>query len=97
MFLAKIVGNVWATQKAEGLVGKKMMLVAKLNGNPPSSSKDHLMAICDKIDAGIGDTVLVMDEGGSARDILEDKTAPIRTIIVGVVDTIQLGSDIYNK
>ena len=43
----------------------------------------------DTVQAGVGDIVLVMDEGNSARTVLENTTAPIRSIIVGIVDEIQ--------
>ena len=89
MFLAHVTGTVWATQKSSALVGKRMLLVTKLAGNPPIPEGDAIMAVSDKIDAGIGDCVLVLDEGGSARSILGMGEAPIRTIIVGIVDHIE--------
>jgi len=48
-----------------------------------------VLAVCDRIDAGIGDLVLVLDEGGSARVILGNPDAPVRTLIVGVVDAVE--------
>ena len=40
----------------------------------------------DLVDAGVGDTVLVLDEGTSARQLLEVDTGPIRAVVVGIVD-----------
>ncbi|MBN1550080.1 EutN/CcmL family microcompartment protein [bacterium] len=92
MFIGKVIGRVWATQKTPSLTGKRLLLVNRLNGSPPSETSDITLAVCDKIDAGIGDTVLVMDEGGSARSILNLKNAPIRTVIVAICDSVSIGN-----
>ena len=88
MIIAKVVGRTWATQKSPGLIGKKLLLIQTISGNPPKPSGEILMAVADQIDAGMGDTVLAMDEGGSARSILNDNTVPVRLIIVGIMDTM---------
>ena len=44
----------------------------------------------DTVQAGVGDTVLVIDEGNSSRLIMNNSTAPVRTMIVGIVDAIEL-------
>ena len=47
--------------------------------------------ICvDVVQAGVGDRVLVLDEGNGARQILGRKVAPVRAVIVGVVDAVDL-------
>ncbi len=95
MFPARVIGNMWATQKSQGLNGKKLLIVEALDGSPPRPNGEQLMAVADKIDAGIGDTVLVLDEGGSARSILGDSTAPVRALIVAVIDQIKIYDSIY--
>ena len=40
------------------------------------------------VDAGIGDRVLLIDEGNSARQILGDPAAPVRTLVAGIIDEI---------
>lgn len=86
MILARVVGNVVATQKNKDLVGKKLMLVLPIDtqGYPAG---DEQLAV-DAVGAGIGDLVVVMAEGGSARQILKEKNplAPIDLIIAGIVD-----------
>lgn len=48
--------------------------------------------ICvDVVDAGVGDTVLILDEGNSARQILGVDTGEIRAVVVGIVDEIDVG------
>jgi len=44
------------------------------------------------VGAGAGETVLIIDEGNSARQIIGDKTAPLRSIIVGIVDETMIQS-----
>jgi len=53
-----------------------------------TATGNYLIAV-DSVGAGAGETVLIIDEGNSARQIIGDKTAPLRSIIVGVVDQIQ--------
>jgi len=55
--------------------------------------EDVMLAVDKSIDAGIGNIVLVMDEGNSARQILNNKSAPIRTIICAVVDSVKKGAE----
>ncbi len=50
---------------------------------------DYLIAV-DQVGAGAGETVLVIDEGNSARSIVKDDMAPLRSIIVGIVDDVQI-------
>ena len=86
MLLAKVVGNVVATQKNKDLVGHKLMVVQPIDtiGLPAGA---ELVAI-DAVGAGIGDLVVVLAEGGSARQILKvtNPLAPIDLIIAGIVD-----------
>ena len=87
MTLGRVVGTITATAKHEALVSQKLLMVRPLDavGNPRGTS---LVAL-DMAQAGVGDTVLVLDEGNSARMIMGgDRTAPVRTVIVGIVDTV---------
>jgi len=93
MFTAKVVGTVWATQKSPGLKGFKLLLVQNMNSITGELSGMPQMAVCDKIDAGMGDVVLIMDEGGSARAILERDNIPVRTLVVGIVDQISIHNE----
>ncbi|MCX7716237.1 MAG: EutN/CcmL family microcompartment protein, partial [Endomicrobia bacterium] len=85
MFIAKVVGNVWATRKHKSLQNTKLLLVRRIDGiTGKFLDEDIILAVEPgnaKMNAGIGDIVIVMDEGNSARQLLEDKYAPVRTII----------------
>ena len=89
MFLAKINGNVVSTQKNESLKSQKLLLVRKidLEGNF-IGIKDEIAL--DLIDSGIGDTVLVVKEGAAVQQILGHSKAPVNTMIVAIVDGIDL-------
>lgn len=89
MNLCKVLGTVVATEKLAVFEGRKILVVQPLDEQRKPLGKSFL-AIDHTSSAGKGDTVLVMNEGNGVRQILEDKTAPIRSIIVGVVDAIDV-------
>ena len=86
MKVARVVGNVWATRKHPGLEGAKLLLVRPLEAGKPAGQVS--MAVDRSFGAGPGDTVLLMDEGSSARQILKDAKAPVRLVICGIVDSV---------
>ncbi len=88
MILGRIVGNVVSTQELENYRGFKILIVqpVKPDGKPHGAS---FLAI-DSVQAGAGDTVLVIDEGNSARQIINDKMAPIRSVVAAIVDHVDV-------
>ena len=88
MIIAKVIGTVVSTIKHPAYHGYKLQLVQPLHlaGQSPDSS---FLAL-DTVHAGIGDTVLVMREGNGAREITQIKDAPIISMIVGVLDSIDI-------
>ena len=91
MIIGKVTGTIYSTINHKYYDGKKLMIVDKLDGHQNPTGK-YLIAI-DSVEAGIGDTVLIVDEGNSARQIINDKKAPLRSIIVGIIDDIYIQSD----
>ncbi len=89
MYLAKIKGNIVSTQKNSSLKSHKLLLVRRidLNGNY-IGNKDEIAL--DLIDSGIGDIVLVAKEGGAVKQILGHRNAPVNTIIVAIVDDLDI-------
>ena len=63
----------------------------QIDGITGKPSGKVMMAVDRKFDAGIGDVVLILDEGNGARQILEDSKAPVRTIVYGIVDEVTAG------
>lgn len=89
MTLAKVIGNVVSTQKNEYLVSNKLLLVREVDFDGNYISEKDAIAI-DFIDAGLGDTVLVVKEGDAVQQILGHSNAPVNTIIVAIVDNIDI-------
>ena len=89
MLLAKVKGNIVSTQKNSYLKGHKLLLVHQidLEGNF-TGNKDSIAL--DLIDAGIGDTVLVVQEGAAVAQILGHRKTPVHTMIVAIVDEINI-------
>ncbi len=87
MNLCKVLGNVVATAKHPAFEARKLMVVQPLDEQrrPIGSS---FLAVDKSSSAGPGDVVLVMREGNGVRQLLGDKTLPIRSLIVGVVDAV---------
>jgi len=87
MILGKVIGNVVSTIKLPIYQGYKILIVQPVN-NKEEPQGESVLAL-DTVQAGVGDTVLVIDEGNSSRLIMNNSTAPIRTVIVGIVDAIK--------
>ncbi len=87
MKVARVVGTVVSTIKIDVLDNHRLLVceIDDADGNP----EGYTIAV-DVVDAGLGDTVLILDEGNSARQILGLDTGAIRALVVGVVDDIHL-------
>ena len=87
MLLARVIGNVVATQKNARYRHARVMLVQPIN--PDGSARGSSLLALDSVDAGEGDIVLVVQEGWSASTAATgEEGAAIDTAIVGVVDYI---------
>ena len=88
MILGRITGNVVSTIHHPVVEGRKLLLAERLDqeGKPTGG---YIIAL-DGIGAGRGETVLILDEGSGARQILDDDRAPVRSIVVGIVDELTL-------
>ena len=90
MYIGKVIGTVVATIKISHLQGRKLLLVDQLDLQGKETG-DYDIAV-DVAQAGIGETVLVIDEGNGARQVLGLDPGAIRAVIVGVVDEVTLAS-----
>jgi microcompartment protein CcmK/EutM len=89
MILARIVGTVVATRKDDRLVSSKLLIVRPID--PGGKFEGNYLVAVDTVDAGFGETVLVVS-GSSARMAAGLRDCPVDAAIVGVVDTIDTGS-----
>ncbi len=88
MVIAKVIGPVISTIKHPAYQGQKLQIVQPLHLK--DQLPDNSFLALDNVHAGVGDTVLVMREGGSAQKIVQIKEAPIISMIVGVLDSVDI-------
>ena len=88
MIIARVVGNVVASQKQESHEGKKILLVQPLDleGQPVG---DVVVAL-DAVDAGVGDRVLAVQEGFSAMTSVGHVESPIDAAVIGIIDLVEI-------
>ena len=89
MVIGEVVGEIYSTINHNFYDHKKLLVVEKIT--PKGDAEDGYLIAVDSVDAGVGETVLVIDEGNSARQVVNDTAAPIRSIIIGIIDEINLG------
>ncbi len=95
MFLAEVIGTVVSPISVPELKGRTHLMVRPVS--PEGETMGKTKIAIDSIGAGVGDRVLVVDEGGSARQVLDDPDAGIRTVILGFVDSVSLhGKNVYD-
>lgn len=87
MLLAKIVGTVVATRKDPRLVSNKLLVVRPVD--PRGKGDGNYLVAVDTVDAGVGETVLVVS-GSSARMASGMKDCPVDAAIVGIIDTVEV-------
>lgn len=90
MILAKVVGQVIATQKESHHEGQKILLLQPLDIH--SRPAGDLFVALDAVGAGVGDKVLAVQEGFSAMTAVGHSEAPIDAAVIGVVDLVELDS-----
>jgi microcompartment protein CcmK/EutM len=88
MFLAEVVGTVVSPVQIPILDGEKLLLLRPVapDGRPSGRTRIGI----DRAQAGVGDRVIVVDEGNSAREILGDPRGAVKTVVVGVVDYVEV-------
>jgi microcompartment protein CcmK/EutM len=88
MLIARVVGELVATQKHPSHEGRKVLLVQPLNLD--GSNRGDAVVALDAVDAGIGDRVLVTTEGFSAMTAVGRPQSPIDMAVIGFIDHIDL-------
>ncbi len=91
MVIAKVTGTIISTIKHPAFSGWKLLLVQPMNLAGEQIDEDFIAI--DAAHAGIGDTVLVCQEGNSTRQVMGQPNAPVRSSIVGIIDSISLPSE----
>jgi microcompartment protein CcmK/EutM len=95
MLMGRVVGTVVSTQKDEGMVGFKLLVVQNLDLSMKLSNS-YTVAV-DAVGAGMGEVVIVV-QGSSARLTEQTKNRPVDAAIICIVDSIEVeGRRIYEK
>ena len=93
MYIGRVGGTVVATIKNELYEGRKLLVVDHLDLDGQPTAKYDIAV--DMVQAGTGDVVLVLDEGNSARQVVDrEPLGAIRAVIVGIVDEVTLSHDV---
>lgn len=92
MFLADVLGTVVSPVQHPVLDAQRLLLVRPLtpHGDPAGVAR---IAI-DRAQSGPGDRVLVIDEGNAGRTALAAPDAPVKTVIIAVVDYVDLDGEL---
>ncbi|HEV2720400.1 MAG TPA: EutN/CcmL family microcompartment protein [Thermoanaerobaculia bacterium] len=83
MILGRVIGEIHGTIKHRFYDTRRMLVIEKDGG-------DYLIAV-DAVGAGADERVLVLDEGNGARQVLDSKDGPVRSVVVGIVDDVYSG------
>ena len=87
MLIGKVVGNIWATRKHQGLDGFKLMVVHILDSSGEATGTAKVAI--DNVGAGFGDMVLLAG-GGAARQVCPSPKVPVDLAVVGIVDDLDI-------
>lgn len=89
MYIGRVVGTIVATIKHPAFQGYKLLTVAREDLDGELDTKYDIAL--DTAQAGIGDRVLLMDEGNGARQVLDmEPWGPVRAVVVGIVDEVEI-------
>jgi microcompartment protein CcmK/EutM len=88
MLIARVIGELVATQKHPSHEGRKLLLVQPLNLD--GSDRGQALIALDAVDAGVGDKVLLATEGFSAMTAVGRPQSPIDMAVIGFIDHVDL-------
>lgn len=86
MIIGTVTGTIHSTINHRFYDARRLLLVERedASGKPTGA---YLIAV-DTVDAGVGERVLVLDEGTGARQVMASSDGPVRSVIVGIVDEV---------
>lgn len=95
MLIAKVIGDVVASAKADGISGHKLLLLQPVD--PKGAAKGNPLVAADSVGAGPGEWVLLC-QGSSARMTPATEGRPVDAVIIGILDSIRFeGEQVYTK
>ena len=95
MLIAKVVGDIVASHKADGITGHKLLLVQPVDVK--GASKGNHFVASDSVGAGPGEWVIVC-QGSSARMTPMSEGRQVDAVVIGIIDSIQFeGAEVFRK
>ncbi len=91
MIIGRVAGTVVSTICAP-VFDQRRLLLCDLLGEDGRPTGEYTIAV-DSVYAGAGETVLILDEGNAARQVTGIPEAPIRAVVVGVIDELEIAPD----
>jgi ethanolamine utilization protein EutN len=88
MFMARVVGDVVSSHRHGHLGQKKLLLVRRLDLDGKEEGVETIAL--DVIGVGVGERVLIVQEGNAARTLFNDKRIPVQAVVVGVIDSVNI-------
>lgn len=86
MILGRVSGEIHSTINHPFYDARKLLVVEKTD--PEGTPAGGYVIAVDAVGAGVGERVLVLDEGNGARQVLASPDAPVRSVIVGIIDAV---------
>src|SRR5436305_4304745 len=97
MFIARVTGSMVATQKVASMTGHKLLVVEPYRlddtGRDRLVSTGRTFVVVDTLGAGLDEMVLIC-QGSSARLTPETEKLPIDAVVIGLVDTVDIGGQV---
>ena len=92
MFLGRVVGEVWATRKAEDLAGLRLLVVEALDERrEPGAKKVTPVVAADPLGADVGEHVIVaFGKAARVATLGADGDFAFEAAIVGIVDDFEV-------
>jgi microcompartment protein CcmK/EutM len=86
VIIGRVLGEIYSTIHHPFYHGRRLLVVERTDpvGQP---TDDYIIAVA-AVDAGVGEQVLVLDEGNGARQVFGEAGAPVRSAVVGIIDHV---------
>jgi len=88
LIIGRVTGEIHSTINHPFYNSKKLLVVEKTD--PSGKPTGEYVIAVDVVDAGVGEQVLVLDEGNGARQVFDSANAPVRSVVVGIIDEIEV-------
>ena len=89
MKVGRVAATVVSTISHPFFDGQRLLLCHIVDADGETTG--YTIAV-DRVDAGVGDPVLILDEGSSARQLFGLETGPVRAVITGIIDDVDFGT-----